>query len=176
MEKTSSMWMALGAGLLAVALGGALLIARSGPAVVTALTGDVAPQEAPNFKLKLFSGKTFSLSQFRDKKPVVVNFWASWCGPCRAEAPVLSRVSKRFESKIKFVGVVVNDKGSSAQAFMKEFGITYDNGLDPGNIAEAYRVTGIPSTFWIDKSGRVAGYWVGAIEEADLVRRTEELL
>ena len=130
---------------------------------------------APAFSLKLFSGKTISLTDFNGKKPVVINFWASWCQPCRDEAPVLAKVSKIYSDKVVFIGIVTNDTQDKATAFMQEFGITYDNGIDTSGIGTKYGITGIPETFWIDTNGRIVDHWIGAIDEATLTSRTERL-
>ncbi len=134
------------------------------------------PKPAPDFMLKLFSGQTITLKDFAGKKPVVINFWASWCPPCRQEAPALAKVSRMYEGRVEFIGVVINDTEANALAFMKEFGISYDNGIDQDNIARKYRITGIPETFWIDKQGQLVGHWIGAIDEANLASRTQKLL
>lgn len=135
-----------------------------------------SPRPAPDFKLTLFSGQTITLRDFTGKTPVVINFWASWCPPCREEAPTLAKVSKLYEGKVKFLGIVTNDTQANAVAFMKEFGITYDNGIDQENIATKYGITGIPETFWIDERGQIVNHWIGAIDEANLTLNTQKLL
>lgn len=131
---------------------------------------------APGFTLKTFSGQTLTLGQFAGNKPVVINFWASWCPPCRDEAPTLAKVSKIYAGKVEFIGIVINDTPANALNFMKEFGITYENGLDQDDIALRYRITGIPETYFIDKQGRLVDHWIGAIDEANLASRTERLM
>ena len=124
----------------------------------------------------MFSGQTIALKDLKGKTPVVINFWASWCPPCREEAPTLSKVSKLYEGRVKFIGIVTNDSQADALSFMKEFGITYDNGIDYYGIASKYGITGIPETFWIDKQGQIVGHWIGAIDEANLTSRTQKLI
>lgn len=145
-------------------------------AAPTANTGTTAPRPAPDFELELFSGKTVRLSDFQGKKPVLINFWASWCPPCREEAPELAKLGKILKDDIEFIGIVTNDTKENSLAFMKEFDVTYENGIDRSNIAQSYKITGIPETFWIDKEGRIVDHWIGAIDEANLTARTRSLI
>ncbi|MFQ5875157.1 MAG: TlpA family protein disulfide reductase [Dehalococcoidia bacterium] len=132
---------------------------------------------APDFTIASFSGETVSLSDYRGS-PVVVNFWASWCGPCRLEAPVLERVWRRFElDGVMFLGVNIQDLEKDARAYIREFDITYPNGPDDTGLTTIdYGVGGIPVTFFIDRDGVVARRYVGALKESRLIAWTEELL
>jgi cytochrome c biogenesis protein CcmG/thiol:disulfide interchange protein DsbE len=132
---------------------------------------------APDFTLSLFDGGELSLADRRGLV-VVVNFWASWCSPCRDEAPALERVWREYEDKgVVFVGVNVNDITAKATAFIEEFNITYPNGPDPyDRISRAYHTTGVPETFLIAKDGRLAKWYRGPITEAGLRAVLEELL
>src|SRR3954464_6198433 len=100
---------------------------------------------APEFWLGVFDGSTFPLSDaLKSGKPVVVNFWASWCGPCADEAAVLQDAARRYGDKITFVGVDVQDIDSDAQAFLNKYGITYKNGSgDAGPISVQYGMRGV---------------------------------
>jgi cytochrome c biogenesis protein CcmG/thiol:disulfide interchange protein DsbE len=90
---------------------------------------------APKFALPLFSGSTFSLAEQRGKV-VVVNFWASWCVPCRQEAPLLESTWRKYKDRgVVFVGVDYVDTDREALAFIKEFDVTYPNGPDMGTEA-----------------------------------------
>jgi cytochrome c biogenesis protein CcmG/thiol:disulfide interchange protein DsbE len=131
----------------------------------------------PDFTLSLFDGGELSLADQRGLV-VVVNFWASWCSPCRDEAPALERVWREYEDKgVIFVGVNVKDITVNAMAFIEEFDITYPNGPDPyDRISKAYRVIGVPETFLIAKDGNLAKQYIGPITEAELRVALEELL
>lgn len=168
----------LAVGVTAAAFG-ALLIVVGGvsatmPTVDTDMSADA--KAAPDFELELFSGKTIKLSDFKGEKPVIINFWASWCGPCREEAPILAKAGKNYGSDVEFIGIVTNDTRENSLAFMKEFDITYENGIDRTGIAQSFKITGIPETFWIDKDGRIVDHWIGAIDEPNLITRTERLI
>lgn len=132
---------------------------------------------APDFTLSLFDGGQLSLTD-RHGSVVVVNFWASWCSPCRDEAPALKRVWRDYEDKgVVFVGVNFKDITTKAMAFIEEFNITYPNGPDPYNrISRAYRITGVPETFLIAKDGRLVKQYIGPIAETRLRAGLEELL
>lgn len=132
---------------------------------------------APELNLPLHGGGVFRLADQRGKV-VVVNFWASWCVPCRAEAPRMAAAARTFQDRgVVFVGVDVQDSAPDAQAFLKEFGLTYPNGPDNNlDVTEAYRVTGLPATIIIDRDGRIRQRWQGEIQSEQLTRFIEGTL
>lgn len=108
----------------------------------------------------------------------MVNFCASWCIPCRDEVPILEQNWRRYRERgVVFLGVAYLDTEKESLAFLEEFGVTYPNGPDLGTrIADAYRITGVPETFFIAKDGRVADLEIGPLTEARLVGAIETLL
>jgi cytochrome c biogenesis protein CcmG/thiol:disulfide interchange protein DsbE len=132
---------------------------------------------APQFNIPLFGGGTFSLAEQRGKV-VVVNFWASWCGPCRDEAPVLESTWRNYKDRgVVFVGVDYVDTDKEALAFLKEFNITYPNGPDIGTEAShAYRIQGVPETYFVGKDGQLYGNYIGPIDVPTLSARIEDAL
>ena len=134
-------------------------------------------QPAPDFTLALFDGSELSLSELSGR-PVVLNFWASWCPPCRQESPALERTWRAYAGKgVKFVGVDIQDDPEDAQAYLDEFGLTFPNGTDRGGkITVDYGIIGLPVTFFIGAEGIVEGRFVGALREDRLVEWVEALV
>lgn len=153
------------------------------------LRGDPGPQvgqPAPAFVLKSFDGQQVALDDLRGKV-VVLNFWASWCDPCREEAALLERIWREYRDKgVMFVGVDYVDTEPKALAYLKEFDVTYPNGPDlGGKISQSYRIQGVPETFFIGKNGQIAPIQIGSVDapkfaspisEALLVSTIEKLL
>jgi len=131
---------------------------------------------APNFQLGLFDGSTFTLSDaLQTGKPVVVNFWASWCGPCADEAAVLQDAARRTAGQVTFVGVNVQDVDADAQAFMSKYGVTYQNGSgNAGPISIQYGMRGVPETYFIASDGRLVRKW-NTLTAADMDQFLAEL-
>ncbi len=140
---------------------------RSGGIFVNNNFGEVsiAARPAPDFSFETFDGRSLSLSDLRDKV-VMIDFWASWCPPCRREAPELEAVYKEYSSKgVEFVGIDIWDDETDARAFLKRYGVTYPNGLDVGGVITIdYGVTGIPEKYFIDQSGQLLRKFVGPVD------------
>ena len=130
---------------------------------------------APPLALALFDGGKLSLADLRGKV-VFLNFWASWCPPCRSEAKEMEQTWQRLKSdNVVFVGVQIQDTEENGRAFIKEFNITYPTGLDvSGRIAIDYGVWGIPETFFIDAEGRITYKHVGGISPAIIIAKVGE--
>ena len=145
---------------------------------ITGLSGvTMVNRPAPDFTLKTFEGTTISLRALRGN-PVVLNFWASWCPPCRLEAPLLERVWRVNKKRgVAFIGVDLQDREEDALRFIREFDITYPNAPDPtGEVSISYGVSGLPVTFFVSREGQILRRWVGALEKKVLVRFIEEIM
>ena len=110
-----------------------------------------------------------SLAELRGT-PVVLNFWASWCDPCRAEAPRLERAWRSVRRRgVLFVGLDQQDTREDARDFIRTFGLTFPQVRDPTNdTARAWGVSGIPETFFVDRGGRVVSHVIGVVSDAQL--------
>ena len=153
-----------------------------GPASVTAASvpgsgshSQPTSGTAPDFTLSLYEGydggygKQLTLSQLRGKV-VIVNIWASWCIPCRDEAPLLEQTWRQYKDKgLVMVGVGYNDTEPEARKYMKEFNITYPNGPDLRNvISSEYHNTGVPETFFVDRDGTIVHTEIGPLTPAKM--------
>jgi peroxiredoxin len=138
---------------------------------------------APDFTATTLTGSRLSFSSYRGKMVVVVNFWGSWCAPCRAEAPTLAVAAQQYRSAgVDFLGVDVRDTPASALAFTREFGITYPSVSDTGSqitldFTSAVPIAGTPTTLVIDRTGRIAGaiFGMGTHQElADILAKVND--
>ncbi len=129
----------------------------------------VETEPAPDFSLVLLDGARVSLSDLRGRV-VLVDFWASWCAPCRQEAPVLEQTYLEYAgADVEFVGVNIWDLPDNAATYVAQFGISYPNGVDgEGKIAIDYGVQGIPEKFFIDRKGLIRQKFVGPMRESVL--------
>ncbi len=128
---------------------------------------------APDITGTTLTGEPFALADYRGKV-VALNVWASWCAPCRAEAPALNQVSTELEPMgVQFIGLDTRDSKASAEAFVRRFDVPYPNVWDPdAQLQLAFRDTlppqAIPSTLLIDRQGRVAGRILGEVDRTQL--------
>lgn len=135
-----------------------------------------ARRPAPEFALPSLRGGEIRLSDFRGKV-VLLNFFASWCAPCAAEAPDLRATSEKYGGRnVVFVGVAILDEFKEAQAFLERHRLPYPAAFDRGNkIMERYQVTGLPTSIFIDPAGmivsRFVGPFIGPEGVAELERR-----
>jgi cytochrome c biogenesis protein CcmG/thiol:disulfide interchange protein DsbE len=139
-------------------------------------TGERRP--APEFVYPgLRQGETISSSAF-EGEVLVVNFWASWCGPCRVEAPALERIRQRYrDAGVEFLGVDFKDDRYAAQAFEDEFGLSYRSAFDPsGSLAHEFGVLAMPSTFVISADGWIEYQFTGIVTESLLRDALEDVL
>jgi len=139
--------------------------------------GRVDKGPAPDFTLQLFGGGQLSLRELKGK-PVVLNFWASWCESCAEEATVLEDAWRTYKDKgVIFVGVDYVDTEPDALAYLKRFDITYPNGPDLGSkISYAYRMQGVPETFFISKEGKILDVYIGPVTREAMAARVERLI
>ena len=143
-------------------------VAQGDSKVTEELSRGGAPT-APAFTLERLDGKgDLSIESLRGKA-VVLNFWASWCGPCKDETPLLQEAWGRWKDKgVVFVGIDVKDFRGDARDFLARYGVTYPNVYDgKGSTVGRYGVTGFPETYFVDAQGRVRHRIAGPVEDAE---------
>lgn len=158
--------------------GGTGLVSGAAPGIFTnGQLVQTAFRQAPDFTLQLFAGGSLGLADLRGR-PVMVNFWASWCPPCRQEAPLLEQTWREYRGRgVTFIGVDIWDSEQDARKFLKDFDITYPTGPDPrGEISINYGLTGIPETYFIDARGQVLRKWIGPFTADSLRPFLEEIV
>ncbi len=124
-------------------------------------------EPAPDFSVELIGGGTFQLSEHlaTDGRPVVLNFWASWCAPCRAEMPDFDQIASD-KPGLLVLGIAVQDSDSNARAFADEIGVSYPLGIDSAEtIAAQYRYLGLPATWFIAADGIIVDQVNGQLSE-----------
>jgi|SRR5208283_130344 len=143
--------------------------------------GDVKPagtrQLMPDFTLKDMSGSAWQLSAHRGDV-VLVNFWASWCSPCRAETPGLIRIAANYGRKGVAIAGISMDEGGAApvRRFLRDFGVNYPVMMPDSRLLLAREVENLPTTFLIDRQGRIARTYVGQVRETVFRADIERLL
>ena len=140
-------------------------------------SGAQVGRPAPDFALADLSGEPIRLADLRGR-PVVVNFWGSWCPPCVEEFPRLANaVDEHADDGLVVIGIVYQDRFTSARDFMESFGATWPAAMDPGGrVAAAYGIYGAPETFFIDRDGIVAARQIGPFTEDSLERHLARIL
>jgi len=153
------------------------LLGLLGWGLIKSQKGPVENGPAPDFTLTGFDRRTVTLSELRGQV-VIVNFWASWCLPCREEAAYLEQTWRKYEDQgVVFIGVDYVDTEKAALGYIEEFDITYINGPDiKTRISDAYNIQGVPETFFIAKNGEVRGMHIGPLYPPELDEKIEELL
>jgi len=123
----------------------------------------------PALQGETLQGGSVSPADYRGKV-TVVNFWATWCGPCRREQPGLERVWREFQDRgVYFLGVNYRDDPVAARAYIKEFAVTYPSIQDQaGALAYDFGFVGLPDTYVVDRSGRIRYWGFGAMDEGEL--------
>ena len=136
-----------------------------------------AMETAPDFEMALFDGGNFRLSEHRGKV-IVINFFASWCVSCGEETPLIEKAAHEYSPQsVMFLAIAVDDTEKKAKAFMQKMGLTIPAGLDKtGKIKDAYGLYGMPTTFFIDKSGKISYLHAGVVTEELLKHEINKLL
>jgi len=158
---------------------------RPNAAGVQAITLSAAPsgpaprleREAPDFTVRTLDGEDVKLSDFRGR-PVWINFWATWCPPCRAETPDIQEVYEAHESDgLVVLAISIGESRNTVAGYVERTGTTFTIGLDEATrIAAQYRIVGIPTHFFIDRDGVLREWRIGSMSKKTMENKVKEIL
>jgi cytochrome c biogenesis protein CcmG, thiol:disulfide interchange protein DsbE len=147
----------------------------SGTGAAPSVPAPVVGAPAPAFDLETPEGERVRLADLRGKV-VILNFWATWCGPCRLEMPDLEARAVADPDRLATVGINFDETAAQVQAFRDEVGVTFPLVLDPGGkVQRAYRVLGYPTTFFVDEEGIIRIQHVGLMSASQIDAYLEEM-
>ena len=149
----------------------------------TEAEGESTGKKVPNFSLSTLEpfraewGETLDYREFAGTEPLVINFWASWCVPCREEAPRLEAAWQKYGDRVQFLGINYQDQEADALAFIEEFGHGFPSGADPrGEVGLDFGLFGLPATYFVDPEGTIRSVKIGEISADELESNIQGLL
>jgi len=167
-------------------LGGGWVIVSKAPATRSQagvlVEAPIADHLAPDFTLNTPIGESVSLTDLVDRqgdggRPVVLNFWASWCGPCRVETPELQNASLKYGNRVAILGINQGESAQTITEFGLSYGLSYPLLIDQDNtVNQEYGISGLPTTVFIDRKGVVREVFIGILSKATLEDRLNRLL
>lgn len=171
--------------ILIIAIIGTILFAQKLLSENESITGELLNNEntgleignqAPDFILKSVDGKNIQLSSFIGKKSVVVNFWATWCPPCREEMPLFDEIYAKNKDKVEILGVNLQESERAINNFIKAIPVAYPLLLDPdANVKKIYNVFTQPVTYFIDRNGIIVSKKFGPLTEQETEEKFNKL-
>lgn len=190
--RSRMLWVVLSVAVLALVIGGLSFklflstaesssAASSGGVVLLPSTGQraalAAGNNAPDFTLNGLTGAALSLSDYRGQV-VLVNFWATWCPPCRAEMPDMQQVyMERKDRGFTIVAVNIQEAREPISNFVGKYSLAFPIALDTaGTVSQLYGIYGLPTSYFVDRSGRIAEVHVGPLTKSDILKKVDALL
>ena len=167
--------LALGGLAVILVVGGAWMLTAMRPSdepgAVVELSGPM-----PQIAGEAVAGGALDPEHYRGR-PVVVNFWATWCGPCRREQPALQRLAEEYDGRVAFVGINHTDDRAAAREYVRQYGVTYPSVFDPaGEVAFDFEIPYLPATVIVDAAGQLRYRLLGAQPESSFRRHIESVL
>lgn len=168
--------------VLVIILAGVAVIDQFATADTAALPVEEAPKVgylAPAFELATLSGEKLGISRETREKPVILNFWASWCDPCRLEAPFLAELYTNYKDRLDIYGVngIEYDEMASVEAFVKQYKIAFPTLLDEKSaVFKQYAVPGFPTSVFIDRNGVIRDIVIGLPGHEEFEKRVKKLI
>jgi peroxiredoxin len=142
---------------------------------ITPKSGPVRGSTAPDFSLTTTKGELIQLSSLKGK-PIVLNFWATWCKPCEYEMPLIQEIFESYSSELVVIGVNVSEEMADVQNYLDQHELTFPVLLDMNHkVSTLYRVSGIPVSFFIDSEGIIQAIQVGTLSENQIEHNLEQL-
>ena len=124
--------------------------------------------QAPEFSLQTLTGEKVQLTQFRGK-PVMLNFWATWCGPCKEEMPIIQSVASRSRTNLIVLGINDDETTDLVSGFVQDHKITFRVLMDPGaKVTDLYQIRGFPTSYFIDSDGKIQAIHIGSLSADQL--------
>ncbi len=150
-------------------IGGISIVSKKNPASETAANTTSSAQAAPNFSLQDLNGNTVTLADYKGVKPVVLDFWATWCPNCQRDMPRLNQYYEKYKDQIEVIGVNLQENKSLVEKFVEQRGLTFPIVLDPASLASrSYSVRYTNYHVLIDKAGNIVKTVPGDISESDI--------
>ena len=162
--------------LAAISVGSGYLFNRlAASAGSQSLQAPAQSSPAPEFQLETLDGTSIKLADLRGR-PVLINFWATWCGPCQQEMPLIEQYYQKYKSDLVVLAVNSAEPQTDVQTFVTNYNLTFPVLLDPDyKVEDLYRVRAFPTTFFVDKSGTIRYQQIGVLSEGQLVKYLAQL-
>jgi thiol-disulfide isomerase/thioredoxin len=132
-------------------------------------------RQAPDFTARTLEGEPFRLSETGGRVRLI-DFWATWCAPCREEVPLLNELEETYGSHGFLVLAITEEDAEDVREFVEEHGVRYTNLVGAAEVAESYRVLGLPSAYLLDPDGKIVDSWIGPKPREVLIRKIRTLL